>query len=401
MNLQLSEEQALIEASVRALLEGEYSFAQRRRSLNAPHGCRAELWQQFAAMGWLALPLPQEAGGLGGGALETGLLMRAFGRHLVVEPYHACVLAGRLMASLGRPEQRDAWLPGLMEGRLRLALAHEEASARDPWASPRTLAVRRNRHWELTGDKLLARGAPGADALLVTAMAQTTDAMAERQLVFMVRPDAAGLRLHPARGADGTPSADLELRAVALDDAQLLGTGVDVGSALRTTLGWALVALCWEAVGAMEAAVEQTVAHARQRVQFGRPLIEFQVVAHRLAEMAVCREEALACCELAALLLDRGDGNAAELASMAKAKVGRAARFVAQQAVQQHGAMGVTEELPVASYFRRLTAFTQQCGSTDWHADAYGQAQLRSGAWRHSRTLAAGATGSGERRHGP
>ena len=393
MNLRLTEEQSLIEASVRALLEGEYSFAQRRRSLDSAHGCRAELWNQFAEMGWLALPLPLEAGGLGGGALETGLLMRAFGRHLVVEPYHACVLAGRLIASMGRPEQRDAWLPGLMQGRLRLALAHEEAGQRDPWASPRTVAVRRERRWELTGDKLLARGAPGADALLVTAVVPAIDGQARRQLVFMLAPDTPGLVLRAARGADGTHSADLELRAVALDDDQVLGTGVDAGSALRAALGWALLALSWEAVGAMEATLEQTVAHARQRVQFGRPLIEFQVVAHRLAEMAVCREEALACCELAALRLDRGDGDAAELASMVKSKVGRAARLVAQQAVQQHGAMGVTEELPVASYFRRLTAYTQQGGSTDWHAEAYGQAQLRSGAWRHSRTLPATAAG--------
>ena len=386
MRLRLTQEQNLIEASVRSLLEGEYSFAQRQRSLDSPNGCRAELWAQFAHMGWLALPLPQEAGGLGGGALETGLLMRAFGRHLVLEPYLACaVLAGRVVASMARPDQVEAWLPGSMEGRLRLALAHEESGQRDPWAPAKTSAVWQGGQWELRGTKLLARGAPGADALLVTATEAASAATPERERVFLLRPGAAGLSIQAARCADGAHAADLRLEGVLADDGDMLDAGPT--SALHDALARCVVALCWEAVGAMTAAFEMTVGHARQRVQFGRPLIQFQVVEHRLAEMAVCCEESLAACELAALQLDRGDGDAAALASMAKAKVGRAARYVAQQAVQLHGAMGVTEELAIASYFRRIMAFTQQHGATDWHAQAFAQGQLGGDAWRHSRTL--------------
>ena len=386
MRLCLTQEQNLIEASVRSLLEGEYSFAQRQRSLDAPDGCRAEIWAQFAHMGWLALPLPQDAGGLGGGALETGLLMRAFGRHLVLEPYLACaVLAGRVVASMARPDQVEAWLPGSMEGRLRLALAHEESGQRDPWAPAKTSAMRRGGQWELRGSKLLARGVPGADALLVTATEAASAATPERERVFLLRPGAAGLSIQVTRCADGAHAADLRLEGVLADDGDVLDA--DPTSALHEALARSVVALCWEAVGAMTAAFEMTVGHARQRVQFGRPLIQFQVVEHRLAEMAVCCEESLAACELAALQLDRGDGDAVALASMVKAKVGRAARYVAQQAVQLHGAMGVTEELAIASYFRRLMAFTQQHGATDWHAQALAQGQLGHGAWRHSRTL--------------
>ncbi len=386
MRLRLSQEQNLIEASVGSLLEGEYSFAQRQRSLDAPHGCRAELWMQFANMGWLALPVPQEAGGLGGGALETGLLMRAFGRHLVVEPYLACaVLAGGVVARMARPDQVEAWLPGLMEGRLRMALAHEEAGQRNPLAPARMSATRRGGRWELHGAKRLARGAPGADALLVTATQAASTATAQRERVFLVRPGAAGLCIQATRCADATHAADLWLEGVLVDDGDLLDAGPT--AALQDALARCVVALCWEAVGAMTAAFEMTVGYARQRVQFGRPLVQFQVVEHRLAEMAVCCEESLAACELAALQLDRGDGDATALASMAKAKVGRAARFVAQQAVQLHGAMGVTEELAIASYFRRLTAFTQQYGATDWHAQAFAEGQLGGGAWRQSSTL--------------
>ena len=386
MQLRLTEEQSQIDASVRSLLDGEYDFVQRRRSLDAPNGCRAELWAQFAAMGWLALPLPQAVGGLGGGALETGLLMRAFGRHLVVEPYLACaVLAGTVVSRLGRPDQARSWLPGLMEGRLRLALAHEEPGQRTPWAPARTAALRKGRQWQLRGTKLLARGVPGADALLVTATEAASGSTAQRERVFLVRPGAAGLSIDPARCADDAHAADLRLDGVAVDDADQLDAGLP--AELRDALGRAVVALCWEAVGAMAAALQMTVGHARQRVQFGRPLIQFQVVEHRLAEMAVCCEESLAACELAALRLDRGDGDATALASMAKAKVGRAARYVAQQAVQLHGAMGVTQELAVASYFRRLMAFTQQHGATDWHAQAFAEGRLGGDTWRQSSTL--------------
>ena len=386
MRLRLTEEQTLIEASVRSLLEGEYSFAQRQRSLDAPNGCRTELWAQFANMGWLALPLPQDAGGLGGGALEIGLLMRAFGRHLVVEPYLACaVFAGRIVASLGRPDQAEAWLPGLMEGRLRLALAHEEPGQRNPWAHTKTSAVREGGHWELRGTKSLARGVPGADALLVTATEAACAAAPERQRVFLVRPGTAGLSIQAALCADGVHAADLRLDGVVVDDGDLLDAGPT--AALHDVFDRSVVALCWEAVGAMTAAFAMTVDHTRRRVQFGRPLVQFQVVEHRLAEMAVCCQESLAACELAALQLDRGDGDATALASMVKAKVGRAARFVAQQAVQLHGAMGVTEELAIASYFRRLMAFTQQYGATDWHAQAFAEGQLGGDVWRQSRTL--------------
>ena len=395
MNLRLTEEQTLIEASVRSLLDGEYSFAQRQRSIEAPDGCRSELWAKFADMGWLALPLSEEAGGLGGGALETGLLMRAFGRHLVVEPYLACaVLAGGVVAGMGRPGQVSAWLPGLMEGRLRLAVAHEEASQRNPWERAKTSAVRRGEKWELRGAKRLARGALGADALLVTATEVATGAVPEQERVFLVSPGTPGLNIQAARCTDGAHAADLKLDGVLVPGVDLLDAGSP--EALQAILARSIVALCWEAVGAMTAALEMTVGYAHQRVQFGRALIQFQVVEHRLAEMAVCCEESLAACEMAALRLDRGDADVAGLASMAKAKVGRCARFVAQQAVQLHGAMGVTEELPIASYFRRLMAFTQQYGATDWHAQAFAEGQLRNSGWRYSRTLPVDGKRAGE-----
>ena len=388
MQLRLTEEQTLIESSVLSLLAGEYDFQRRQRSLQAPDACNPELWSRFASLGWLALSLPERVGGLACGALATGLLMQAFGRHLVVEPYHACVLlATRLLAELGTATQCDRWLPALTGGRMRAALAHEELANPSPWSARLTTAVRRNGQWELRGRKHLVVGAPGAALLLVSASVGAATGGTPGQRVFLVAPDAPGVLLRPALLSDGAHAADLELQSVRIGDNAILGEDVDVAQGLSTLYAQGVVASCWEASGAMRAVHEQTVAYTQRRIQFAQPLSKFQVVAHRLAEMAVQCAEAQAACELAALRIERGEPDTPALASMAKSKVGRAARFVAQQAVQLHGAMGVSEELPVASYFRKLTAFAQQAGATAWHSHHYGTAMLACDAWRASRSL--------------
>ena len=388
MRLTLSEEQALIESSVQDFLAAEYSFAQRARSLQAAHGCSPEIWQQFAAMGWLALLLPESDAGAGAGTLEAGLVMRAFGRHLVVEPYAAsALLATPLLAGHGRPEQRDQWQAALVEGRVRAALAHEERGAPLPWLQRRTVARRSAAGWLLSGSKQLVPGAAGADLLLVSA--QVPDQDGSEQRLFLLSPRHSGLRITPAMTSDGSHVADLVFDDVRLANGDLLGADTDATPLLLQACARHLVALCWEASGAMAAVHEQTVGYLRQRVQFGQPLSQFQVVAHRLAEMAVACEEALAACQLAALRIDAGAPDPMSLASMAKSKVGRESRFVAQQAVQLHGAMGVSQELPVASYFRKLTAFGQQGGSHAAHSQAFGAAMLQNQGWRDSRTLGA------------
>lgn len=386
MRLTLTDEQSLIESSVRDFLAAEYGFTRRRRSVQAPHACEPTVWRQFAEMGWLGLLVPGAAGGLGAGLLEAGLAMRAFGRHLVVEPYAAsALLATPLLAAHGRPEQQSAWLPALVDGSQRAVFAHEELAAPLPWLPRATVARREGGGWVLRGRKQLVPGASGADLLFVSASLDAAGGPAQR--IFAVRPGSAGLRVDAAVTADGAHAADLVLDDVRLSDADLLGEDTDATTSLAVACARHLIALCWEAVGAMEALQEQTSAYAQQRMQFGQPLSQFQVVAHRLAEMAVCCVDALSACELAALRLDGGATEPEVLAAMAKSKVGREARFVAQHGVQLHGAMGVTEELQVASWFRKLTVFGQQGGSTAAHGREFGLAMLRTAGWRESRTL--------------
>lgn len=388
MMLFLSEEQQLLEASALSFLGKEYDFQSRRLSLTAPHGCSPSVWNHFANMGWLALPLPARVGGFGGGPLSTGLLLQALGRHLAIEPFHACiVLAARVLAELGTDDQCDAWMPAIMEGRSRVALAHDEISQPAPWAARHTRAHRCNDGWTLHGSKLLAIGAPGAQSLLVSASVWPPGGVAPEQRLFLVSPGTPGLVMSECRTSDGSRAADITLDGVKLDAETMLGDDRDIAADLYRLHAEALIGLCWEACGAMTAAYEQTAAYTQQRTQFGQSLSQFQVVAHGLAETAVRCVEARAACELASLRLECADGDALCLASMAKNKVGRCADLVAKHAVQLHGAIGISEELPIASYFRKLAAFIRQGGTSDWHAQRFGQDQLRSGAWRNSQTL--------------
>ncbi|HSV79524.1 MAG TPA: acyl-CoA dehydrogenase [Ramlibacter sp.] len=381
MQLELSEEQRMIRASALAWLGGSYDFRQREASVHRDGGAPSA-WAAFAEMGWLGLPLPESAGGLGAGLLETCLLLQAMGRFLVVEPYHAYVVqAARLLACVGTTAQQAAWLPGVVTGEHRIALAHAEAGDALPWSPRGTRALRNGDGWILDGAKRAVVSAPGCVRWIVSARLADEGSTG----LFLVNPGAAGVSTDAYDTTDGGRAADLVLRGVAAEHDACLATTTE--HALHAIVAEGLIGDCWYAVGAMQAAFQQTVDHVQQRRQFGQALASLQVVQHRIAEMAVQCAEAEAACELATLRAVRDGTAAADAACIARSKVVRAARYVAQNCVQLHGAMGVCEELPIAAAFRALTTFSQRGGDASALAAAYGQGLLASGAFAHSQVL--------------
>jgi len=390
MRLSITETQALLESSVLQWLAGNADGVRQAKGAG-------EYWPAFAEMGWLALPFAEADGGFGGGPVEVGLLMRAFGRYRVAAPgYRSSVLmAGRFVAELGTAQQRDAWLGPLMAGERRLAMAYAEPGREDPWAMPMTTATwdERASQWTLQGKKSLVAGGADADAMVVSATIRSGDGD-PRIGLFIVPVDADGLVSRACAVADGSRAADLVLDGVCVPENARLGQQASeqgIAECFTTIVAGALVASCWEAAGAMRAALDATVSHVTQREQFGRPLSALQAVQHGLAEMAVCCEEAAAACELAALRIAADRSLARGAASLARSCTGRAGRYVAAQAVQLHGGMGVSEELHVAELFRLLTRFRIQDGSADWHAAQLGN-DMQSGDWRASQTLLDPAT---------
>ena len=383
MDLALTEEQVLIQSSALDWLAGNYDFRQRAASLHKDGGSPAA-WSAFADMGWLGLPLPEGDGGLGLGPMEAGLLAQAFGRHLVVEPWHACIVqAGRLLALAGTPEQRDTWLPRLVAGETRLALAHMEPGDRVPWTQRKTRAEQTASGWRIHGEKRQVMAAPGAPGWVVSAPTAGDTG------IYLVDPLASGVQMDAYDTSAGGRAADARFDKVPAQACLVDSENGEATELLHQVIAEGIVNRGWEATGTMQAALAQTMSYTQQRMQFGQALSQFQVVQHRLAEMAVHCAEAQAACELASMRLAIEPASGVAMAGMLKTKLGRAARFVAQEAVQLHGAMGVCEELPVAAMFRALLAFGQLDGDAPSHASWLGQGLLHSGDFAHSQTLRA------------
>lgn len=376
MDLQFTEEQELFRHGIGRFLEKEYDAEARRQSLAAPAGVSPVVWRALAELGLFALPLPEACGGLGCGPVELGMAMEMLGRHLVVEPVLASIRAADVLAWAGSDAQRGAWLGRLIEGSARAVLAHEEDRS-----GIATRAVRTSSGgWRMDGRKTIVSGGPGADVLLVSALDE-----AEEMRLFLLSPDTPGVTLSPLRTLDGGRAADIDLQGVVLPGDALL-TG-DAAAALAEADRAGAVAACWEAVGAMTAMFEQTMAYVKQREQFGRPISAFQVVQHVAAELAVCCEEARAAAMLASLVTDAGEAMQTRAISAARVKIARCAAAVAKDAVQLHGGMGVSDELPIASYFRKLLDFEVRHGSIAVHLGRYTDAVLDGGYYGRSVVL--------------
>ncbi len=390
MQLVRSEEQELIRASALDWLAANYTFERRKGSLRKDGGSPA-VWRAFAELGWLGLHLPEEWGGSAASLVEQGILANAMGRHLVVEPWLGCLAATRLLAAAGTTEQGRDWLPGAVRGKSRVILAHQEAtSCRDPSAGLDTRLHRGPNGWRLSGSKRAVVGASWAARWVVSARLGDE----ERASLCLVDPLARGVHVDAYETPDGACAADIQLDEVAIAEGDLLGGhDTDQSPVLRLVAAESAVAACWRALGTMQTAVELSVSHVQQRQQFGKPLAHFQAVQHKVAEMTVQVVEAEAACELAAMRIERARGTDAEWASASEAaasatsKISRAARYVSQEAVQLHGAMGVCEEFPIASIFRTLLMFRAAAGGSAVPAQQYGQSVLRSSSFSISATL--------------
>jgi alkylation response protein AidB-like acyl-CoA dehydrogenase len=365
MDLSPSEEQRLLGDAAGRFIAGRYSLEARRAILQSREGFSRDIWRDFADLGWLGLAVPEQFGGLGTGAVETSIVMEALGRALVVEPYlSTAVIATSLIAELGSEQQKSELLPAIAEGKAIVAFAQAEPQARFALDDVAAKAVRAGSGWRLSGQKNLVLGAPWADTLLVTARISGGQRDRSGIGVFVVPSKAEGLSATDYQTLDGARASNLTLKDT---PAALLGTSEDALPAIEKAADSAIAAMASEAIGCMQVLLDATIAYTKQRIQFGKPLADNQVLRHRMASMAVKLEEARASALHAVINADAEPRARALAASSAKVKVGRAGRFVAEQAVQLHGGMGVTEELNVGLYFKRLMAIDVIFGSPEFH----------------------------------
>jgi alkylation response protein AidB-like acyl-CoA dehydrogenase len=371
MDIQFTEEQEMLRSSVQRLLRDQYDFDARRGIVASDEGWSRTQWSSFAELGLLAAPFSEEAGGLGGGPLSTMIVMHEFGRHLVVEPFvETIVLAGGLLESEGSPAQKSEFIPDIIAGKSIWALAWTEKASRFDPANVATTARREGDDYILVGEKAAVIAAPWADYLIVSARTSGDRNDREGVSLFIVDRQAANLHLRTFKTIDGRRAGEISLDGVR---GRLLG-GEGAGvAALEASRDRAIAALCAETVGAIGELNTATLEYSKTRKQFGATLGSFQVLQHRMVDMFIAHQEALSLMQHLTLSLAANEPGLSRLASGAKSKVGYAARFVADQAVQLHGGMGMTDELNVGHYFKRISSINIQFGDPAYHVLRYAQ----------------------------
>lgn len=365
MDFDLNDEQRLLKESVDRLVADQYGFEQRRAHAKKPEGYDPALWSQYAELGLLGLAVPEAQGGIGAGPIETMIVMEAFGRGLILEPYFAtAVLGAALIKHAAKPAQHAAWLPKIADGSLKLAFAQIERQSRYDLTDVTTRAASAGPSWKIDGAKSLVLHGEAADKLLVTARISGTQRDPAGIGLFLVNAKASGVARRGYATQDG-----LRATEVAFDSApaELLGEP-NALHAIERAVDEATAALCAEAVGAMAAAHTMTVDYLKTRKQFGRAIGEFQALQHRAVDMYVHLEQARSMAIFAAMMA--GSNDAAErhrAIAAAKSQIGKSGRALAKEAVQLHGGIGVTMEYAVGHYLKRLTAIDMTFGDADWH----------------------------------
>jgi alkylation response protein AidB-like acyl-CoA dehydrogenase len=364
MDFEPSDDQRLLVESVTRMLSDTYSFQQRKTFVTAPEGFSPAMWSRYAEQGLLGVPIAEEYGGYGGGPQEIMLVMRAFGKHLVLEPFlQTVVLCAGAIGRFGTDAQKKAILPAICEGGLKMAFAHGERQARYDLTDVMTSARRDGDAWVLDGAKTVVQHGDVADRLIVSARTGGDRYDEDGITLFLVDAAAAGVarRGYPTR--DETRAADIALDAVRLTDADVLGPVGGGLAIIQYIVNAGIAATGAEAAGAMEAMNEMTLEYSKTRVQFGQPIGSFQVVQHRMVDMFMAAEQGNSMAILATMTLDETDPvKRARDMALAKVGIGQNARYVSQSAVQMHGGIGMTEEYAVGHYFRRCMVIERLWG---------------------------------------
>ncbi|MBV8664452.1 MAG: acyl-CoA dehydrogenase family protein [Hyphomicrobiales bacterium] len=369
MDFDLSEEQRLLADNVARLLKDHYSFENRKTYQGTALGFSEELWRRYAELGLLGLPFSEEDGGFGGGAVETMLIMEAFGGALALEPYVATVvLAGGLVKHAAAPQLRAEFVPQIAAGDLRLAFAHSERQSGWDLFDVAASARKDGAAYVLNGEKGLVLHGDSADKLIVSARVAGGQRERAGLGLFLIDGAAAGVARRGYATQDGQRAAEIALTNVRVEPDAVIGDPESAGSAIERVVDEAIAALCAEAVGAMSEAQTMTVDYLKTRKQFGVPIGSFQALQHRAADMVVALEQARSMMMYATMMAGEADAAARGKAiCAAKAQIGRSAKFIGQQATQLHGGIAMTYEYKLGHLFKRMTMIDMAFGDAEAH----------------------------------
>jgi hypothetical protein len=371
MNFDYTDEQNMLRDSIAKWAAGQYDFDKRRAALASEDAWKTN-WATFAELGLLAAPLPEEFGGLGGGAIDISVVTEEFGKALVVEPYvPTVVLGGGALNYAGSAAQKEEHLNAIAAGERIIAFAQAEPKSRWTLHDVSTTAKKDGAGYVLNGHKAVVLGAPQADHLLVSARTAGGQRDAKGISLFLVPKNAHGISTRDYPTMDGSRAAEVYFENVSVGAANLIGDADNALALVERIVDEANAAYNHEAVGCMRMMTSSTQEYAKQRKQFGKAIAEFQVIQHRLVDMFMASEESYSMALRATIKLSESDAERAKAVSAAKVSIGQHGRFVGQAAVQIHGGMGVTDEMRVGHYFKRVTMIDATFGNVDSHLKRY------------------------------
>jgi len=365
----LNDIQQMLQDSAAKFIQNDYDFETRQGFAQCDVGFNPDNWSLFAELGWLALPFAECYGGLDGNILDLMVLQTELGKGLITEPYLASVvLGGNIVQRHGNEAQKTTILEGLIAGKLKLALAAQEARSQNDISTISTTANKTDNGYLLHGHKSVVVGANCADKIIVLARTSGNSSDKKGLSLFIVDPKQAGITLNAYVTNDGNQAADITFKNVLVSFDDVLGDIDTAFDNVKKVLNDAIVAISAEAVGVMEKLLNATVEYCKVRKQFDQPIGKFQVLQHRMADMFMECEQSKSMLYYGAIAIN-SDDDADKAASLLKIKIGTAGRLVGQAAVQLHGGMGVTDELDVGHFFKRITMINTLFGSHDEHLD--------------------------------
>ncbi|MFH0300510.1 pimeloyl-CoA dehydrogenase small subunit [Bradyrhizobium sp. 31Argb] len=378
MDFDLSEEQRLLKESIDGLLTDSYDFEQRKKYMQEKGGWSKAVWSKLAEQGLLGLPFTEADGGFGAGGVETMIVMEALGKALVLEPYLATVvIGGGFLRHGGSAEQKAAHIPGIIDGSKTFAFAQLEKNSRYDLFDVATTAKKKGSAYVIDGEKFVVLNGENADTLIVTARTKGERRDRNGIGVFLVPANAKGISRKGYPTQDGLHAADISFTGVEVGSDAAIGNPEDALALIERVVDEARVALCAEAVGAMDESLKETVEYIKTRKQFGVAIGSFQSLQHRASDMFVAAEQARSMSMFATMAGDFEDAKErASAIAAAKVQIGKSLKFVGQQSIQLHGGIGMTMEAKIGHYFKRLTMIENTFGDTEYHlrrvADAGG-----------------------------
>ena len=362
MNLDYNDEQNMLREQIQKFCESEYDFYKREEIVKSSNDFDENVWNLFAEQGWLSMPFSEQSGGLGFGPIELSILFEEFGKALVIEPYLSTVVLSGTLLDKSTFSEKNNLIEKICTGSIHISLAYAEVDKGYDYLNPTTTL---DSKFILNGTKTLVLNGSNAEKIITTCNNDET------LNIVILDANTSGVSINSFSTVDGQSCSEISFENVKLDKSNIVATGNDAKNLLKETINLATLCICAEAVGCMESCYHKTLEYTKGREQFGQPISGFQVLQHRMVDMFIESELAKSLLIKAMLEVNNRSDDMYKHVSALKSYVGKSGKLSAKEAVQLHGGMGVSEEMMIGHYLKKMISVDALFGNADYHLKTF------------------------------